>query len=151
MSRRIIAVDPGKMTGLSCWTYEPGGEPVLEWAAEVDEDTYATPIRYELERHPELEFVCERFIINAETAKKSQAPFSLELIGVLKQIVRDAGRPVSDIKMQAPVDAKKLFPNPALRKLGYWHRGGAGHALDSMRHGLLYLAKTGWKPKGLLD
>ncbi len=150
-SRRVLAVDPGKMTGLSCWTIEPGGEPVLVWAAEVDEEAYATPIRFELSTHPDIEIVCESFTITLETAKKSQAPFSLELIGILKQIVRDAGRPVSDVNLQGPASAKKLFPNTALKKLNYWHRGGAGHALDSMRHGLLYLARTGWKPKGLLD
>ena len=152
MTRRILAIDPGKMTGMSCWTLETGQQPVLVWSAEVDEDTYAEPIRYELTNYPNLEIVCERFIINAETAKKSQAPYSLELIGVLKQIVRDAGRAVESIKMQSPADAKRMFPNPALKKLNYWHKGGAGHALDSMRHGLLYMAtKTPWKPLGLLD
>jgi len=136
---------------MSCWTLEQGGEPVLVWSAEVDEEQYAVPIRFELTAHPELEIVCERFIITSETAKKTQAPFSLELIGILKQIMRDAGLPVASLHLQNPSDAKKMFPNPALKKLEYWHRGGAGHALDSMRHGLLYFARTGWKPTRLLD
>jgi hypothetical protein len=44
-----------------------------------------------------------------------------------------------------------MFPNEALKKLEYWHRGGAGHALDAIRHGLLYLAKNGWTPRKLLQ
>lgn len=151
MTRRIIAVDPGKMTGLSSWSIDPGEEPVLNWTAEVDEEMFAQAIRYEFHNYPNLEFVCERFTITTETGKKSQAPFSLELIGVLKQIMRDGGRQVSTLKLQSPRDAKSMFPNPALKKLGYWHKGGAGHALDSMRHGLLYMVNTGWVQKRLLD
>jgi hypothetical protein len=149
--RRVIAIDPGKMTGMCCFTWEDGKEPVLEWAIEIDEDGYANPIRYEFLNNPEIEIACERFIINAETAKKTQAPYSLELIGVLKQCVRDVKRPLSDINLQAPVDAKKMFPNTALKKLDYWYVGGGGHALDAIRHALLYMAKNGWKPKRLLE
>lgn len=149
--RRVLAVDPGKMTGMCCFEIDPGGEPDLIWTAEVDEATFIVPVRSELANHPHVEIACERFIINTETAKKSQAPFSLELIGVLKQAVRDAGREASSIKLQAPADAKRLFPNPTLKKLGYWHVGGAGHALDSIRHGLLYLVNSGWVPSRLLD
>jgi hypothetical protein len=151
VKRRILAIDPGLKTGMSAWEIEGDGEPVLVWSAELDEAEYAPQIRVELADHPDLEIVCERFIINAQTAKKSQSGWSLELIGVLKQCLRDVGRPVEDIKFQNPSDAMNMFPNPALKKLGYWHRGGAGHALDSMRHGLLYLVKTKWKPARLLD
>lgn len=149
--RRIIAIDPGKMTGLSVFTLEEGGEPVLEWSAEVDEDTFATPLRIEFANYPHLEVVCERFVITVQTAKNTQAPFSLELIGVLKQIVRDNGRPVSSIYFQSPSDVMKLFPNPALKKLGYWHKGGADHANDSIRHNLAYMSGNGWMPSRLLD
>ena len=52
---------------------------------------------------------------------------------------------------QMPVDAKRMFPNEALKALGTWHRGGEGHANDAMRHALLRLVKTGWVPKELLQ
>lgn len=139
------------MTGMSCWEWERDKEPVLVWSAEVDEDTYAVPLRKELTDHPDLEIVCERFVITTQTGKNAQAPYSLELIGVLKQELRDRGRSVSEINFQNPNNAMKMFPNPALKKLGYWHKGGAGHALDSIRHGLLRLANTGWKPIKLLE
>ena len=139
------------MTGLCVFTLEPGQEPVLEWSAEVDEDTFATAVRYEMDRYPELEVVCERFVITAQTAKNSQAPFSLELIGVLKQCVRDKGRKVESIYFQKPADVMNLFPNEALKKLGYWHKGGKDHANDSIRHALTYLSGNGWMPTRLLD
>lgn len=151
MTKRYLAIDPGKMTGMSVFTVEPGQEPVLVWSKELTEDQFAMPVRWELENYPDIEVVCERFIINAQTAKKTQAGWSLELIGVLKQCLRDVGRdPDKDINMQNPADAMNMFPNPALKKLGYWHVGGAGHALDSIRHGLLRAAKTGWSPVRLL-
>lgn len=150
-TRRIVAVDPGKMTGLCAFELEKGQEPRMMWTAEVDEDTFAVPIRSEFYYYPDVEIVCERFIITAQTAKNSQAPYSLELIGVLKQIVRDNGREVDSIYFQKPSDVMKLFPNPALKKLGYWHSGGKDHANDSIRHALTYMAGNGWMPTRLLD
>ena len=98
----------------------------------------------------QLEVACERFTINAQTVKNSQAPYSLEQIGILKQCMLDLGMDLDLLKMQAPSDAKALFPNEALKKLGYWHKGGEGHALDAIRHGLLRFVKTGWHPVDLI-
>jgi hypothetical protein len=95
--------------------------------------------------------VCERFVITAQTVRNSQAPFSLEQIGVLKHLCRSNGYKAEDIGFQSPVDAKTMFPNEALKKIGTWHKGGEGHANDAIRHALLKLAKTGWKPRVLLD
>jgi hypothetical protein len=50
------------------------------------------------------------------------------------------------------VDAKNMFPNKALKILKFWHVGGAGHALDAIRHALLALVRTyRWIPRALLD
>lgn len=155
MSRMILAVDPGKATGLALFEHEPGGEPVLMWSMEVQQHEYAGPIRAALQLSEltgvPLEIACERFTINAQTAKNAQAPYSLEQIGILKQCLMDAGRAADDIYFQAPADAKAVFPNDKLKKLEYWHRGGEGHALDAIRHGLLRLVKSGWVPRRLLD
>jgi hypothetical protein len=150
----VLAVDPGKATGVALFSYQTGSEPVLEWSKEVEADEFAKVIRGVLwapEKKQHLTVVCERFIINAQTVKNSQAPFSLEQIGILKQCLLDSGRPMDDIFFQSPADAKAMFDNPKLKKLGYWHVGGAGHALDAIRHGLLKLVKTGWKPINLLN
>lgn len=150
--KHVLSVDPGKATGMALFSFETGQEPVMVWSGEFQQDEYAAPIREAL-RGTEgvLEVVCERFTINAQTVKNSQAPFSLEQIGILKQCLMDAGRPADDIYFQSPADAKAMFPNEALKKLGYWHRGGEGHALDAIRHALLRLIKSGWKPVKLLE
>ena len=148
--RIILAVDPGKATGMACFSHIAGEEPELVWSGEYQQNEYAEPIREVLKAYPDAEIVCERFTINAQTVKNSQAPFSLEQIGILKQCMLDVGRNTDDIYFQAPADAKAMFDNKKLKTLEYWHRGGEGHALDAIRHGLLRLVKTGWVPRRLL-
>jgi len=147
----VLSVDPGKATGMALFTIEQGQEPVMLWSGEYQQEEYAEPIRATLAAHPEVDIVCERFTINAQTVRNSQAPYSLEQIGILKQCLMDAGRKPDDIYFQSPADAKAMFDNPKLKKLEYWHKGGEGHALDAIRHGLLRLVKLGWKPVRLLQ
>ncbi len=156
----VIAVDPGKTTGVAYLEYVQGSDPVLLKTAEVQPMEFAPFIREVFDHavikaflHPESEiiFVCERFVINAQTVRNSQAPYSIEQIGVLKQVLRDAEIDEESIVWQSPADAKAMFPNEALKKVGYWHKGGEGHALDALRHSLLYLVKKGWKPSALLS
>jgi hypothetical protein len=147
----ILSIDPGKATGMALFSLEQGQEPAMLWSGEYQQDEYAKPIRETLSLYPQVEVVCERFTINMQTVKNSQAPYSLEQIGILKQCLMDAGRNVDDIYFQSPADAKAMFDNPKLKKLEYWHRGGEGHALDAIRHGLLRCVKVGWKPLRLLQ
>lgn len=151
MTHYILAVDPGKATGIALFSWDVGQQPTLLASWETQIDTYAQVIRWALATYPNLEVVCEKFTITAQTAKNSQAPFSLEHIGIYRQCLIDVGRDPYSIKMQTPTDAKNMFPNPKLKKLGFWHKGGEGHALDGIRHGLLYLVGIGWKPTGLLS
>lgn len=155
MTRLILAVDPGKASGIALFEHESGKEPVLVWAVEVQQHEYAAPIRSALQLSDlsgvPLEVACERFTINSQTVRNSQAPYSLEQIGILRQCLMDAGRAPDDIYFQAPADAKAMFSNDKLKKLEYWHRGGEGHALDAIRHGLLRMAKSGWVPRRLLQ
>jgi len=156
MKRVILSVDPGKASGIACFAWgDEHVEPYLLLSGEYQPHEFAEPVRDVLVRsiaeNLRLEVVCERFTINAQTVKNSQAPYSLEQIGVLKQLLRDAGINENELKFQNPSDAKRMFPNEALKKLEYWHRGGEGHALDAIRHGLLYLAKNGWTPSRLLQ
>jgi len=155
MTKMILAVDPGKATGMALFTLEVGGEPELVWSIEVHQNEYAEPIRNTLlladYSGVTLEIVCERFTINAQTVKNTQAPYSLEQIGILKQCMMDKSIDPDSIVFQSPADAKRMFTNEALKKLEYWHKGGEGHALDAIRHGLLRLVKTGWKPLRLLQ
>lgn len=152
----VLAVDPGKATGVALisWDKEAGEEPELNYSCEVQPEEFAQEIRAGLGflKHREPLYVaCESFIINAQTVRNSQAPYSLEQIGVLKHLCREAGYDPSNIAFQAPVNAKNMFPNKTLKKLDMWHKGGEGHALDAIRHGLLRLVKAGWKPTKVLE
>ena len=155
MSKLVLSVDPGKASGIALFAFMDGQEPELMWSGEYQQDEYARPIREALAdaimRSIQIEIVCERFTINSQTVKNSQAPYSLEQIGILKQCLMDIGVAADDIYFQSPADAKAMFTNEKLKKLGYWHKGGEGHALDAIRHGLLRLVKSGWKPVNLLS
>lgn len=155
MNFSVLSVDPGKTTGVAYleWSGNPDDNPEKRYSAELDPDNFASGVSAFLtnwKTNGYFQVVCERFIINAQTVRNSQAPYSLEQIGVLKHLCRENGYPIDGIKFQAPVDAKNMFPNEALKKLGTWHVGGDGHANDAIRHGLLHLVKMKWIPKDLL-
>jgi hypothetical protein len=156
MSNKIIlAVDPGKTSGICTFSVAPNEEPVLEKSGEYLMKEYHIPI-YETIMYAKamqftIDIVCERFIINAQTVRNSQAPFSLEQIGILKYIMLDCQIDPEELIFQSPSDAKKMFPNETLKKLEYWHRGGDGHANDAIRHGLIRCVKTGWSPRRLFQ
>ena len=151
----ILSVDPGKASGIALLSLALGEEPKIIMSGEYQMREYAKPIREAIAaaylKKVELDVVCERFVINAQTVRNSQAPYSLEQIGILKQIMLDEGLDPDSIFFQSPSDAKGMFDNPKLKKLEYWHKGGEGHALDAIRHGLLRCVKLGWKPIRLLQ
>ena len=151
-----LAVDPGKTSGIAMlsWSQVETELPILEASYEVDEESFAQIINTHLEDWFKKDIffvVCERFTITAQTVRNSQAPYSLEQIGVLKHLCRVAEYSVNNISFQTPVDAKNMFPNEALKKIGTWHKGGEGHANDAIRHALLKMTKSGWKPRILLE
>ncbi len=154
----VLGVDPGKSSGIAIISWDPDfnqPDPRVEWSGEFQPEEFADQIKeclkYNKNEFEEFYVACESFTINAQTAKNSQAPWSLENIGVLKYLCREAGYPVDRIAFQAPVNAKNMFPNPTLKTLKTWHRGGEGHANDAIRHALLRLVKAGWKPVKLLS
>jgi hypothetical protein len=155
MSKYVLSVDPGKATGIALLSFEKGQEPEILYSGEAQPNEFAIIIRELMSRFDsdfsKVDFVCEKFTINAQTVRNSQAPYSLEQIGVLKQIMQDFGVDRESIIWQMPVDAKKMFPNEALKRVEIWHRGGEGHANDALRHALLRLVKTGWVPRKLLQ
>jgi hypothetical protein len=151
----VLAVDPGKATGVVFMSWN-GSDPVpnIILSKEVQPEEFALVVETvlnSLRNEDNFTVVCERFTINAQTVRNSQAPYSLEQIGVLKHLCRTNMYDPEKIVLQSPADAKNMFPNPVLKKLGTWHVGGEGHANDAMRHALLRLVKTGWVPRTLLD
>jgi len=140
----IVSIDPGKASGIALITWSGGSEdlPVKVYSMESQPEDFAADVRAVLAQAavaPSVKVVC------------GQAPYSLEQIGVLKHLCRESGYDPENIWMQNPVDAKNMFPNQALKKIGTWHVGGEGHANDAIRHALLALTKQKWVPRVLLD
>lgn len=146
----IYAVDPGLASGLALLHVPDGADPILLGSYEMDPDqtedfTQLVCVQY---KDHDLRVVMERFTITAETGKKSQASWSLQLIGSINYICRING--ITEPTLQTPADAKSFAPNPRLKSLGLWHRGGHGHALDAIRHAVLYAVKNGYRSQKLL-
>jgi hypothetical protein len=147
----IFSVDPGLASGVALINTEAGPDNLQMGSWEMPQDETEDATQQIIETYKDdfdLRIVVERFTINAETAKKSPSPWSLELIGSIKYICRINGMPVPTL--QTPTDAKNFVPNSRLKALGLWHRGGGGHALDALRHAVLYAVKNGYKDKRLL-
>ena len=133
MPRNVIALDPGKTTGYAVWWQgcerPTGGQ---------DESCQSVGERLDcwLSVHEgDAVVVCERFIINVNTVGNSQAPWSLELIGVARYL---AAKYHAQFVLQTPADAKTFMKDERLKKLG-WYLKGKVHANDALRHLGLYV------------
>lgn len=143
----VLAIDPGLVSGCAHVRVNDGVISVIE-SAELNPLDTGLWLEKALENasyHGSINdttVVVERFVITPKTGANTQAPWSLEVIGQTKWIVAKID-PARDplVRMQSPADAKAAMPNPRLRELGLWHRGGKGHALDALRHAGLYLLR----------
>ena len=161
-TERCLAVDPGKLTGMCVMQRYKGPEThtvSLLRSAEAGPDEVIPLFREWYSWYaepaggggPRMRVVMESFKITPRTGELSaEASWALETIGAVKQACRDLGYPPEAIQFFRP-DQKKAFPNPRLKRLGLWHTGGKGHALDAIRHGTLYLSQTGLMPAGSYD
>jgi hypothetical protein len=151
-SRIILCLDPGLTSGVAQINLY-GETPTLVTSAElgVDETEEWLARHTRMDGHaPGFEMVAETFIITVETAKKSQSPWSLRLLGSAHYIWRTHSGPTSTWTEQKPSEAKRLVTNDILKHAGLWHRGGEGHANDAIRHGVYRLITTGWSGKDIL-
>lgn len=133
----IVAVDPGKVTGLATW-YGGGKGSFNSWQ---DECWDAVEQVHDLLTHDTVEaVVCESYTITMQTLKKTRGEnWSLESIGSLRYISRIAKVP---FVLQSPADAKKFATDTKLKAAGWWNPTPGAHANDAARHLLVYLART---------
>lgn len=144
----LLAIDPGKLTGMSLHYFDHGKVECV-WTREVDEFETAFVIEDMAQTYaPDFEIIDEKFFITEKTYKLPDAPWSLEFNGVAKFMARKYNVKYS---WQSPSEAKTFCPDERLHNLNLWHKGGDGHANDSLRHAVTYLVKSyGWRPPGLL-
>lgn len=134
---KVLAVDPGKRTGLALWVshtdelakaqpehqswiedWQPAMATIEAWVPSVDL------------------LVVERFTISQGTVKKAaEAGWSMGGIGVCQYLAAKAG---TEILLQSPSDAMNFAPRAKLERLG-WRKPGPDHADDATRHLVLAL------------
>lgn len=147
MKPYVLAIDPGLATGIALIHTE---SLTIIYSGELDWKQTGEYVEKTLEEYStnDLDIVAERFIITLATAKKSQAPYSLMVLGMLDWLTyKHAASPV---QLQTPANAKAQADNACLKRLGLWHKGGEGHALDAIRHAVHYMIRCNWKDRRLL-
>lgn len=148
--KRIIVLDPGKTTGLVDWDDTIGdGNPTFDAHEFNFKDTcgFLMGLAQGVKWLPHTLLVCESFIITPQTAKNTQAPWSLELIGVARMVSElYLQRPLI---LQQPASAKRFSSDVRLQRMG-WYLRGRGHANDASRHLLLLMATRGLLSQDIL-
>jgi hypothetical protein len=133
--KRLLSIDPGKMTGIAEWDIEDLGDPKLLETHELEQMPLCAYVEEKLRYAHSYDIVMERYVIG-----EADAPWSLEVIGAVRYLNwKQTGRDY--VELQTPGDAKSFADNERLRALGFWHVGGAGHANDAIRHGVLYMVR----------
>ena len=125
---RVVAVDPGKTTGLAWLAYD--GEPLT---GEVYDWRHVRRSVADLD--PEMIHV-EEFRVNASTASKTAAPWSLKCYGALEVFAWER-----DILFShAASTVKSTVTDSHLRAAGLW-KLKSPHERDALRHLVFALAK----------
>jgi hypothetical protein len=139
---RVIAVDPGKATGIALWTGESGDKSIPFAHTYQLQHSLCSWVDIVLQQQvSETHVVCEAYTITGATLKKTRQNYSLEIIGALRYL---AWKFEATFALQTPADAKRLSTNDRLAALGWLRRPLAAedHANDALRHLLLYRAVT---------
>lgn len=132
--RYLLSIDPGLATGVCLIDLIDPENPVKVWAAEVTTTEFYDKIE-ELVAQKETHVVIEDFKITVETGKLSDAPWSLNLIGVVQYLCYHSGK-VLDFQLPSQ---KPFADNDKLRAVDFWYVGGEGHANDALRHAMVWI------------
>lgn len=134
----VIGIDPGAKTG-----YVVINSADLEIIDHTEIDNWfevGVRLEKDLKLFPKAQVVIERFIINAQTHKKGVQDEPRDLIGTCKWLALKYT--VNPAVMQTASEAKTFSTNDKLKAVGFWHKGGKGHANDAFRHAMLYMVKN---------
>lgn len=122
---KIIGVDPGKMTGVALLE----GTHFQSW--ELPALDAVSFIKGHIIESRHIEVVCERFVIGANTVKKTRQADATEIGGTLRHFCGDY--PGACYSLQMASDAKKAGNHTTLRAFG-WFTPGKNHANDAAAH-----------------
>lgn len=145
----LVTIDPGKATGVSI-SRLPNRRPTMLEAittTEVFSFTNMVTLLHQLGvtyQHTGSMIVIESYVISGGTAAKTQAPWSLELIGAARMTAVLWGL---DFCLQTPALAKSTASDKLMKKLtrhapGWWAPTEGGHANDALRHAVTWLLRN---------
>jgi hypothetical protein len=151
----VVAVDPGKSNGVALVRRD---DLAKLWSDEVPWLGLARYLSGTFKEHGnDLDVVCEAFRISPATATNSAgaAHSAIEVIGQIKLLMAQYGvlgelSAADGLPLQTVADAEAFLDGKRLRALGWWHRGGKGHANMALRHAGLRLLRTGVRDRRLL-
>lgn len=141
----VVGIDPGKATGVALVSVQDSFHLTLVESHELDFFQTCEWFKQVLGRGIDAVAV-ENFIITTQTGRNSQAPWSLWTIGAVQWILYEFENQhperaeATDFALQMAGNAKAFVSNQMIKHTGLWHRGGAGHALDAIRHIVYYVA-----------
>lgn len=134
LPRYILGDDPGYRTGLAL--VDLLGDGCESWEVQFDQ---AGEFLEDVVARCRPAIACEAFIINVKTATSSQAPWSLEGIGIARYLARKYGCP---FKIQSQASAVSFAPDDVLRRLG-WYKSNR-NIKRAQQQAVLYAADHGW-------
>ena len=133
---RFIGVDPGLASGLVSFHVDERNSIANFEHYQVDHiglGNYFEELKsmWKTKRPEDWDTVIamESYIVTPGTAKKSQAPWSLESIGMVRYFVETSGL---SLRMSAPSAHKKLVSDAVLKSAGLFVPG-QGHSNDAAR------------------
>lgn len=134
LPRYVLGDDPGYRTGLAL--FDLLAEECESW--EVQFERVGSFLEDLIERYRPA-VACESFIINVKTATSSQAPWSLEGIGIARFLATKYGCP---FKIQSQSSAVNFAPDDVLKRLG-WYKSNR-NIKRAQQQVVLYLGDHGW-------
>lgn len=147
----VVCVDPGVACGLGIVRRDT---LMKVHSAELTWRELATHLGgIFLEHRDQIDVVVERFTITMQTAKNAAgANATIEVIGQVRLMAWQYGvlEDPDAMPLQTPGNAEKFTDSAKLRALGWWHKGGKGHANMALRHCALRLLETGTRDRTLL-
>jgi hypothetical protein len=133
--KKLVAVDPGNMTGIA-WATLADGKVRITDTAEWPSMTAITVIK--LRGNYDHMFI-ENFI--PRQGAHSWQPEALYVIGALTWMTKVEGLSGS-LELQNVSDAKRFATNEKLARVGWDNKGN--HYVDALRHMLLGCVRHGW-------
>lgn len=143
----IIWIDPGQKTGIAEYNLTTGLiTTVIETPDFQRVGDFLSNLHYLAPRPVAIGW--ENFIISAATAKKTQAPWSLEVIGVCRWLALSYGWTI--LQPQAPAD-RHLGKKEWVDALGWCPRGARDDGMSACQHLLAYLLRSGLASQRIRD